>query len=200
MKFRITWKQLWIILLASNLIGFGVALFLKSALGSDSITVFQDGLHQVLHLSYGSASRLYSLVIITLALFVARKQLGLGTIISSLIVGFLIDFYMSQLNALLIDPNLFTKGLLLLLGNLIYTAGLSLLIYFNIGMNSLDCLLFSIHHATKIEYHFLRIMADLLLAVTGAFLGGVWGIGTLISVLTTGLAVKTYIKLFSKWI
>ncbi len=196
MKLKITLKQFIIILMAANFIGLGVAFFLKANLGSDSITVLQDGVHNVMHISYGAASRYYNTVLIITALIVARQHIGIGTIISALIVGFLIDFYLGNFSKLFPDPNMIFKVFFLISGNFIYALGLSLLIYFKIGMNSLDSILYAIKEKTKLDYHVLRITADLLVTILGIVLGGIWGLGTLLSVLTTGLIIKMYMQLF----
>ena len=44
------------------LTGLGVALFVHANLGSDTITVFIDGLHRILNVSYGTASRIYNAI------------------------------------------------------------------------------------------------------------------------------------------
>ena len=77
--------------LAGAGIGIGVALILTAGMGSDTVTVFQDGLHQQLRISYGQASRLYNLILILTAFIAARKYFGAGTVISALITGFAID-------------------------------------------------------------------------------------------------------------
>lgn len=58
------WKTAVLAALAGVGIGVGVGLILNANIGSDTVTVFQDGLHCQLHISYGQASRLYNLVLI----------------------------------------------------------------------------------------------------------------------------------------
>ena len=74
------------------LTGLGVALFVHANLGSDTITVFVDGLHRTLNVSYGTASRIYNVIMLIIALIVSFKNIGWATIIYALTVGFAMDF------------------------------------------------------------------------------------------------------------
>ena len=85
------WKTAVLAALAGVGIGVGVGLILNANIGSDTVTVFQDGLHCQLHISYGQASRLYNLVLIAAAFLTARNYFGAGTVISALVTGFAID-------------------------------------------------------------------------------------------------------------
>lgn len=78
---------------ATNLIGIAVALILESGLGCDPIGLFCDGLSHLLSVSFGLASFFYNVLIIVIALFMARHNLGTGTIVYGLLSGFFIDFY-----------------------------------------------------------------------------------------------------------
>lgn len=75
------------------LTGLGVALFVHANLGSDTLTVFVDGLHRVLNCSYGTASRIYNLIVLVIALIVSRKNIGWATIVYALSVGFTMDYF-----------------------------------------------------------------------------------------------------------
>ena len=47
----------------------------------------------------------------------------------------------------------------------------------------------------KIDYKIIRFVADLILTLIGYFLGGVVGIGTVISIMSTGWMIDTFVKL-----
>ena len=70
----LTWKTMVLAALAGAGIGIGVGLILTAGMGSDTVTVFQDGLHQHLRISYGQASRLYNLILILTAFIAARTD------------------------------------------------------------------------------------------------------------------------------
>lgn len=185
------------IIIAGACIGSGVGLILAANIGSDSISVLQDGLHALLHISYGQASFLYNFVLIILALLAARKYFGSGTILSALLTGVFIDIVnkpaVMLLSTVLSDVIIF-HYLFFLLGLLVYSFGLAILIGCNLGMNSLDSILMVLSEKFSISYTKLRIGADLLLTFAGWLLNGVVGIGTVISIFFTSILVRLFSK------
>ena len=185
-------KKIVLSVLGGALIGIGAGTILYAGIGGDTITVFQDGLHALLNISYGQASRIYNVVFVVLALIFARKYSGAGTVISALVIGFLIDisnslWLLTKLN------NGFVSGLIIfLIGLTIYASGIALLIRCDAGMNCLDALLYKLMDVTGLKYKYLRIAADVILTVTGCFMGGVFGIGTVIAVFLTGPLVELF--------
>ena len=77
-----------IVIVVMNLIGIAVALFLESGLGSDSVGLLCDGIRHTFLISFGNASLFYNLLIILIACLVARKNMGLGTVVYALVSGY----------------------------------------------------------------------------------------------------------------
>lgn len=190
------WKKAAGIFAAMNLVGCGVGLFLQCGLGSDPIGLLCDGLAHSLGVQFGHASLLYNLVLIVLAAAAARKNLGAGTIVYALCSGYFIDFYSWLLSTLQLSglPFVLRFGVCLL-GECFFSSALALLIYFQLGMNALDALLYRLQTATGIRYAFLRMASDAVYTVTGFLLGGVFGIGTVVAILLTGNLVSRLLKL-----
>lgn len=61
-----------------------------------------------------------------------------------------------------------------------------MLIRCDAGMNCLDALLYRLMDVTNFKYSYLRIAADIILTLSGCLMGGVFGLGTVLSVLLTG--------------
>jgi len=198
MDYKDLFKKGLLIILAACCIGVGVGIILYGNVGSDTITVFQDGLHLLLNITYGQASRLYNAVLIAIAILTARKYFGAGTIVSALFVGYAIDFAYNGLVALNLNLSFFPSLLVFLVGQVIYTIGLSILIKCKLGMNALDSLLYKLIEVVKVDYKVARFVADILLTVVGYILGGVVGIGTVISIVTTGTMIDFFTKIGTK--
>lgn len=196
--FFVVCKKILLIVLAGVLIGSGVGIILFANIGGDTITVFQDGLHNVFSISYGQASRLYNIVLIVIAALFARKYFGFGTIISALITGYAIDFIFELMNSHFTINSFITALSIFMIGQLIYTLGLSILIRCKLGMNSLDSLIYRIIEYIHIDYKVVRFIADLLLVLIGYFLKGVVGVGTIISILSTGIMIDKFTKIGEK--
>ncbi|MEG0962149.1 MAG: hypothetical protein RR139_00400 [Lachnospiraceae bacterium] len=188
-------KKYGLIFLAMNLVGVGVALFLENQLGSDSIALLCDGIYHVLPVSYGTASLLYNLLIILVALVVARKNIGVGTIAYALLSGYFIDFYCWVLHPLQMGQNHFAIRFLgYFLGQLCLSLALAILIQLSLGMNALDAVLHKVHEKTKLPYAVLRTGTDFTYSAVGTLLGGTFGVGTVISIASTGFLISCFSK------
>lgn len=181
---------------AMNGVGCGVGLFLQCGLGSDPIGILCDGISRSLGIQFGNASLLYNAIVIVLALIVAKRNMGAGTIVYALTSGYFIDFYSWLFSPLQLGEQIFAVKLLVyLIGELLFAFALALLIRFELGMNALDALLYKLEEKTSVKYSVLRTGTDFLYTVTGFLLGGVFGIGTVLSILFTGTLVGWFVKL-----
>ena len=191
-------KKGFLIILAGLCIGVGVGVILYANVGGDTITVFQDGMHNILSISYGQASLLYNAVLIVLALIFSKNNFGAGTIVTALITGLMIDISNNFLVSLNLELDFIMKLMVFFIGLSIYTFGLALLIKCKLGMNALDSLIYRLVDMIHIEYKWIRIVADLILTILGFIMGGVVGIGTLVSILCTGMMIDLFTKIGGK--
>ena len=194
------YKKYGMIFLCMNLIGLGIALFLENKLGSDPIALLCEGIYQVLPISYGTASLFYNVIIILIAVVIAKKNMGAGTIAYALLAGYFIDFYRYLLAPLALYEQSFLSRLVGYgIGQLCFAAALAILIQLNLGMNALDAILIKLEEKMKIPYFVLRTIVDFCYVVIGIFLGGTFGIGTIICMLTTGILVGQISKIICKF-
>lgn len=191
-----TLKTILACFFAVNLTGLGVALLVQANLGSDTITVFIDGFKNIFHTSLGGASRIYNFIVLVIAMFLSRKDIGWCTIIYALTVGFAMDFY----NALILNMHISQMSILIriivvVLGQLCFILTYVLLIFYREGMNQLDAIAYGIEKRTKISYKYIRTIEDVVLLVMGWLMGGVVGIGSIITMTTTGFGVDVFLNL-----
>ncbi len=177
------------------LTGLGVALFVHANLGSDTITVFIDGLHRVLHVSYGSASRIYNICMLVIALVVSYRNIGWATIVYALTVGYSMDFFEGLLAPLAIaDASLIIRFLCVALGQLCFGLTYALLIRYRRGMNQVDAITYAISDRSGIAFQWIRTGMDVVLLASGWLLGGVVGIGSIIAMTTTGVLIDFFLR------
>lgn len=178
------------------LTGLGVALFVHANLGSDTITVFIDGLHRTLNVSYGAASRIYNVIMLIIALIVSFKNIGWATIIYGFTVGFAMDFFEVLLTPLNIESmNILIRFLVACLGQICFGLTYVLLIKYRKGMNQVDAIAYTIVDKTNISFKWIRTGADVSLLVIGGLLGGVIGIGSVIAMSTTGILIDFFLRI-----
>ncbi len=176
---------------ATCIMGFGIALFIACELGSDPVTVFLDGFHRKTGIAVSVTDEVLNLIILTLALLCNRKKAGICTIVCVLISGFCV-----QIPTTLIEPlHLANRSILVRLiglgiGQVCLAIAYAWTQTFNDGINALDCVFFKVIKKTQVQYHTIRILYDGTFITIGFLLGGIVGVGTIISLATTGILVE----------
>lgn len=189
-------KKIVGLLVAVCLTGFGVAMFISVNLGSDTITVFIDGIHSALGLGYGAASRVYNVLMLLIAFLVARKRIGWITVVFALLVGFAMDFFLDVLGPLEIaEASLMVRFGCIFIAQIAFGFAYALLIILKGGMNQIDAVAYFICDKLNIKYVYVRTALDVVNLVIGFALGGIIGIGSIIAMATTGIFVNTSLKI-----
>ncbi|MBW9212026.1 MULTISPECIES: YitT family protein [Terrabacteria group] len=199
MNIKINIKTLIITFLSAIFCGLSINLYLKAGIGSDCITVFEDGLHHTLGISVGWASILYSCVFITLAYLFARRYLGLSSILFSILVGPAIDWLQPCMNLLPNSNYLFVQILLVLLAIFFIALSASLLILEENGMNPYDSVATALSLHFNLPYKLIRTMMDFLLFLIGWALGGRVGLGTIVASLLTSSMISFLVHRFQSF-
>lgn len=190
MKFKRCWSMSLWILLAINLLGLAIICFLESELGCDPIALLSSGISSAADTSFGIASFFYNIATIGLACLLARRYLGAGTIVYGLLSGFVIDLYGLFFHSFLITADsVLSKAIFFLIGEICMATAFVILMHLNLGMTALDALLTSLSEKITVPYAVLKMASDAAFVVTGVFLGGAFGVGTIISVAVTGVLV-----------
>ena len=198
-------KRLVMFFVGMSIIQFGVALFLKTSIGSDSFTVFTEGLATVLnktglkdlsivHMITGStevtpgvANMIILIVLFIGILIVDRKRIKIGTLICVIGVGPIIDLGVKAVSYFPIESaNIFVKMLLVLGGCFIIAVGFSIMSESDIGVAPNDIVPFIIKDKLNCQYRWVRIAFDATFLIVGFILGGKVGIGTIIAMLAIG--------------
>ncbi|MEG0274886.1 MAG: hypothetical protein RR690_07125 [Longicatena sp.] len=182
-------------LFSTCICAIGVALFVEVGLGSDTIDVFVDGLHRTLNVSLGRADQLFSIFFLVFALLVNRRYIGWPSILYTLLIGFAIDFF----NVFIIPMNLSEQSfiirfLCIILAQLSF--GMSYAIFQTVerGMNMVDAVIYFFVVRFKLSYVWIRTSLDIVFFLCGFLLGGVIGIGTVLSACLTGITTRWLYK------
>ena len=69
-------KELAVVTLSTALIGAATCCYVRAGLGGDSVAVFLEGLSVAGGISLGTASWSLNIVLVTLAVLMARKHIG----------------------------------------------------------------------------------------------------------------------------
>ena len=198
-------KRLILFFIGMSIIQLGVALFLKTSIGSDPFTVFTEGLAMALNktglkdlsivqmisgraeVTPGVANMVILVVLFIGILIVDMKRIKIGTLICVLGVGPIIDLGVKAVSYFPVESaNIFVKMLLVLLGCFIIAVGFSIISASDIGVAPNDIVPFIIKDKLNCQYRWVRIGFDATFLIIGFIFGGTIGIGTVIAMLATG--------------
>ena len=212
-------KRLILFFVGMSIIQFGVALFLKTNIGSDPFTVFTQGLASTLNktnlknfsivklisgaaeVTPGVANMIILIVLFAIILLVERSRINIGTLICVVGVGPIIDLGVNVVSYFPVESyNYLIKMLLVLFGCFIIAVGFAVLSASNIGVAPNDIVPFIIQDKLKIEYRWIRIGLDAAFLVFGFILGGKIGVGTVISMISTGPFIQLCLPYGKKFV
>lgn len=178
---------------------FGTALFYQTGMGSGAMATFNDGLHQLLHISYGTANLVTNIVLLILLFLCDKTMINIGTVLCVCLIGVFVDFgnVLFGMFPIAAAPS-YIRFLCVLIGCGMMGAGLSLYVAVDRGFGALEGLVKYFCAKTKLSFDKIKIGQDLILIFLGIILKGKWGIGTLISAVITGPIMKIFISLFQK--
>ncbi len=186
-KRKITGKKLIRFFAGLVIIQLAVASFLQLNIGSDSFTVFTQGISRVLHISVGAANLVETLVLLIAVFFLDRSQFHIGMVLSVAFAGVILNS-MTKVTAFILPANphpilLFVEFMLTCC---VVSIGFPLLKSAGIGVAPNDALYLAVSKRLKKPYGIVRICIDACYLVLGFACGGVVGVGTLICVAVLG--------------
>lgn len=198
------WAQGLLVLLAGLIIAhLGVTLFLLSGMGTDTFTVFIQGLAVRTGFSIGTCHVAVLILLMVVMLITTKGYVKPGTVVCAFCGGWIIDLFLWLLGGRLNEASpLPVRIVMMLLGCVILSFGMSVVIKSNSGTgpNDLIAMILSdkLNRRWKISFRWVRIGCDLFFVILGFFLGGTVGIGTIIAALLTGPVVQFFLPVSEK--
>ena len=159
-------KRTIVSLIGLILCGMGVALFLYSGLGVDPASVFELGIANVLHISYGTSSALINVIILAVVLIIDRSYVNVSSVLAIFGIGYTADFVRMFLDMMILgDLNLVVKMLLVFLGLMIMAVGIATYIRADLGVGAIDLISEIISRKGNFQYRIVRIVGDISFVV-----------------------------------
>lgn len=179
-------------------VSIGASFFISANIGSEAITVFMQGIMRITNSNFAVAIIIANSIPVFALVAIKRLDLLSFGSLAVILIGPLIDFWLAS--GLFIEPNLFIMKLTFtVIGITISAFGLGLYIHANVGMSPFEALVVAITQKLKnVKFFYVKITFDMLFLIIGFLLGGVVGLGTVLSVFAFGPAINTYIVLFKK--
>lgn len=200
-------KNIFFMIFGVILIGVGGGIFRLVNLGVDPFACTVKGISAWTGVQFGNVQLIYNLVLLIFVLFSCRESLGLGTIFNMVGVGYISDFTLWLTSDILkLTPGIAVRVLLLLVFLIVFALGIAMYMEADMGTAPYDTLGEIIDRAThgKIPFKYARVGLDVTSVLLGILFGTiimnekVFGIGTIILAVCTGLVAGTFRKLFRR--
>ena len=149
--------RLFIFCCGAFLLGLGVAYFYKSELGADAMSSFVQGLNCQIHLSQGIWNSIVSISMVLTALYLDKKQVGLGTIIYPFICSYAINLGISIIPSS--NSNMITIEYLFL-GVFLVALSIAVTVKLNCGKDPYDAVIFAFMNRFNLKYNVIRWTMD----------------------------------------
>lgn len=195
MKNNFFHKLFWVFI-SVILLGLGGYLFVTANIGSDALTVFNQGVATFLNIDFGYGIIITNSILIIIMLFVRRDLISYGTFMS-LLIGPIVNLFSSI--SLLVTPNsIYLKILMLVIGIIIAALGIAIYISMKLGLSPFESVVVAIQEKLKTHFRYVKIVFDAILFIVGYLLGGVVGFGSIIAIIIIGPLVDLFILVFKK--
>lgn len=207
-KYAETIWRLVILFVGLTIAHLGVTMFLLADLGADPFNVLVQGLFKTLSgltgwafLTHGRVHIAVCFVIIVVLLIVDKSYIRLGTLVCMVFGGPIIDFFTLILQPIFDAVGSFWLMLVLLaLGCVILAYGMTIVIKSQAGTGPNDLVAVVISEKLKKKFSIVRVIVDFSFVALGFFMGGVFGIGTLVCAFLVGPVAGIFLPVNEKLI
>ena len=173
--------------------GFGLAFTIEAKLGLNSWDVFHDGFSQLINVKIGFAGVITGFILL-LGWIPLKQKPFIGTIINILTIGNVIDLTMYFLPT----PDLYwLRHLYLYFCTVVFAIGVGIYIGSGLGPGPRDGIMTGISKMGP-SIRATRIAIDFTAFMIGVLLGGSYGYGTVVMVLTVGPIVQFALERYDK--
>ena len=193
------WKAL-MSLIGITLISFGAALSQTMNMGLDPFTAINTGASELLGFTLGNYQLFVNAAILAIILFFDRKIIGWGTIFNLVLVGYMIEFFISMLESF-IGPTQFAfivQLLITVVAILIFTFGVALYMDADLGVSPYDAIAPVITDRVSASYKTVRMIQDIVVVITAWILGGPVGVSTFITGFLAGPLIDFFSNRFTR--
>lgn len=194
-------KRVFMTTVGVILCAIAVGFFKCSQFGVDPFQCFAQGVWGRFfekNISYGSYYTILSGIMLVVDLFIARRYIGVATLVNMFFTGYVVDFACAVINHAAPAPALGLRIAFLAVGVLVMCFASSLYMTSNLGVSVYDAIPIVISEKRKLPFKFVRIGCDLLCVTIGALSGLLPGVGTLITAFFMGPLIVFFNQRFSE--
>ncbi len=186
-------SRLLILHIGLFLYSLGIALSLNAQIGYAPWEVLHVGMAKTFGMTIGEVSIIVGFLILLVTAY-CGEDIGIGTIANMIVIGLVLDLIL-YLDFLPVAGNMFSGLLMLMSGLFTIALGSYFYIASAFGAGPRDGLMVLLTRKTGLPIGLCRGGIELAAVIIGWFLGGLVGIGTVVSALMIGFCVQITFKL-----
>lgn len=193
-------KRFLVMLLGNVFLGMGVSIFKLSGLGNDAFNGMLMALSDCVRIPYARFFVIFSICLFVAELIAGKHFIGIGTIINTFFLGYIVTFFYNWWVRLFSLPEtMILKVVIMFIGVIISSFGISMYQTPDVGVSPYDSLSLIIDKKfTRIPYFWCRMLTDGICALVCFLAGGLVGPGTLVAAFGFGPFVHFFNKNFSE--
>ena len=180
-------KKIIIIVVGSVVAAYGITLALYAGFGGATLAVLWQGISKTFHVSIGMASMIVAIIMIAFAFFYDRSQIHIGTILYQIVYSFCVDLFA---NMHVYSTHLWINIFIMLLGVILFAIGTGVYAAASLGRGSYEALTFSLAEKNAWQVKVVRMILDIVMVVVGVFLGGRFGLCTIVTIIISGPVIQ----------
>lgn len=176
------------------LYGLGITICLQAQIGYAPWDIFHVGVSLVTGMSVGRASILIGFLILVIVM-IMRERLGIGSLFNMVVVGLHLDLILRL--GIVPQAGSFPLGVFMMaLGVFTICTATVFYIASGFGAGPRDSLMVALHRRLGIPIGAARALIETSVTLLGWRMGGMLGIGTILSVLFSAVFIQIVFRLF----
>ncbi len=175
------------------LYGLGIIITMKANIGYAPWEVLHSGISQTFGISIGLVNTGVGTLIV-LIVFLMGEKIGIGTIFNMFMIGLFMDLILF-LDFIPTIQNWWFGLIMLIIGLFVIAFGTYFYISSAFGAGPRDSLMVAVTRKTGWPVGLCRGILEVSVVIIGYFLGGMVGVGTIISAFTIGACIQITFRL-----
>ena len=181
------------LILGLFLFSAGLVFNINAHIGYASWTVFHDGISNATGISIGNIAIMVGIILVILVILL-KEKVGFGTLFNMVFVGIFLDLILS-LQIIPVADNLISGVFMIFTGLFVLSLGTYFYMKTGLGAGPRDSLMVALTRKTGLPIGLCRGSIEILVVIAGWKLGGMVGIGTILSALAVGFCIQLTFRL-----
>jgi len=195
---RAYWFRVMTLLIGGTMLALSGLLLVNAHLGSDSITVFNQGIAELLNIDFSYGVIIGNAVFLIVLLIVDRKSIGVGTLLIMVSIGLMTVLFTKIGFIPDIADCLWKQIIMVVIGAFFGTFGIAIYVKSDIGLSPFEGVQIFVQKKLNTRFAYVKIANDAILFTIGYFMGGQFGIFSIITVIIYGPLADMFMMLIDK--